>query len=56
MNKQIQAYKELQSVIEKYPEEFKHDYDLKNFIDTLNRLDMQERECGMICLRMLLQC
>lgn len=43
MNKQIQAYKELQGVIEKYLEEFKHDYDLKNVIDTLERLEISQR-------------
>ena len=43
MNKQIQAYKELQSVIEKYPEEFEHDYDLKTVIDTLERLEISEK-------------
>ena len=45
MNKQIQAYKELQSIIEKYPEEFKNDEDgLKYKIkETLNCLEMQER-------------
>ena len=43
MNKQIQAYKELQGVIEKYPEEFKDDYVVHNIKDTLDLLKMQER-------------
>jgi len=39
----INAYKELQAVIEKYPEEFKKDYDLHKTYETLQCLKMQKR-------------
>lgn len=39
----INAYKELQSVIEKYPEEFKGDYNLYSIKESLQCLEMQQR-------------
>jgi len=39
----INAYRELQGVIEKYPEEFKKDYDLHKTYETLKCLEMQQR-------------
>jgi len=39
----INAYKELQGVIEKYPKEFKGDYDLNNIQGTIRRLNISQR-------------
>lgn len=43
MNKQIQAYTEVLAVVEKYPEEFKDDWEIPRLKETLGRLKMQER-------------
>lgn len=39
----INAYKELQKVVNKYPNEFKDDYDLDGTSETLQCLEMQQR-------------
>lgn len=43
MNQQIQAYTEVLSVVEKYPEEFKDDWEIPRLKETLERLKIQDR-------------
>lgn len=43
MQDKINAYKELQSVIDKYPEEFKEDRDIREIKETLGCLEMSRR-------------
>ena len=43
MNAQIQAYTEVLSVVQKYSEEFKDDYEIQKIKGTLALLKMQER-------------
>lgn len=43
MNDKINAYKELQSVVDKYPEQFQDDWDVKKIKETLACLEMSKR-------------
>lgn len=43
MNDKISAYKELQAVVEKHPEQFQDDRDVKNIKETLKCLEISQR-------------
>ena len=43
MQDKINAYKELQSVVDKYPEQFQDDWDVEKIKETLERLEISQR-------------